>query len=86
MSDQIANHDDADIRGATIDRTLNIYNMMANRSPEDSETARDRLTRYIDTLMEAGENNAQRLTVYGLTYLRELDHRNDPKKRGYTGL
>ena len=86
MPDQIADHDDADVRNATIDRTLNIYNMMANRSPEDSENARERLTSYIDTLVQAGENNAQRLTVFGLTFLRELDHRNDPRKRGYTGL
>ena len=86
MPDQIADHEDPDIRSATIDRTLNIYNMMANRSPEDSKSARERLTSYIETLVQAGENNAQRLTVFGLTFLRELDHRNDPRKRGYTGL
>jgi hypothetical protein len=86
MREQIADHTDADIRKATIDRTLNIYNMMGNHSADEAETAREKLTRYIETLVEAGENNAQRLTVYGLTFLRELDHRHDPQQRGYTGM
>lgn len=86
MREQIADHTDPDILKATIDRTLNIYNMMGNRSDEEAGTARERLARYIETLVEGGENNAQRLTVYGLTFLRELDHRNDPQKRGFTGL
>lgn len=86
MREQIADHTDDDIRNATINRTLNIYNMMGNRSDDEAETAREKLTRYIETLVEAGENNAQRLTVYGLTFLRELDHRNDPQQRGFTGM
>ena len=86
MREQIADHTDPDILNATINRTLNIYNMMGNRSDEEADAARERLTQYIETLVEAGENNAQRLTVYGLTFLRELEHRHDPQKRGFTGM
>ena len=37
-------------------------------------------------LFDAGEKDLHRLTVCGLTYLRELDGSNDPVKAGYTGL
>jgi hypothetical protein len=40
----------------------------------------------VTTLFEAGEKDPHRLTVYGLTYLRELDGSIDPVKAGYTGL
>ncbi len=44
------------------------------------------MTAYLNTLSEAGEKDVHRLTVCGLTYLRQLDGRNDPVKAGYTGL
>jgi hypothetical protein len=37
-------------------------------------------------LYEAGERDDHRLTVCGLTYLRQLDGSSDPVKAGYTGL
>ena len=37
-------------------------------------------------LFDGGERDLHRLTVCGLTYLRELDGRNDPVKAGFTGL
>ncbi len=37
-------------------------------------------------LFEAGEKDTHRLTVCGLTYLRELDGSSDPVKAGFTGL
>ena len=44
------------------------------------------MTDYLNTLFEAGERDTHRLTVCGLTYLRELDGSTDPVKAGYTGL
>ena len=44
------------------------------------------MTDYITTVFEGGEKNSHRLTVYGLTYLRELDGSNDPVKAGFSGL
>jgi hypothetical protein len=44
------------------------------------------VTTYISMLFEAGEKDPHRLTVCGLTYLRELDGSSDPVKAGFTGL
>jgi hypothetical protein len=71
---------------ATIDRIMMTYNLLVNRSAETSAEARAKVTQYVATLFEAGEKDTDRLTVCGLTYLRELDGSSDPVKAGYTGL
>jgi hypothetical protein len=71
---------------AAIDRIMQIYDLLMNRSAAASAEARDKVTEYVATLFEAGETDAHRLTVCGLTYLRQLDGSNDPVKAGYTGL
>jgi hypothetical protein len=69
-----------------IDRIMQTYAMMMNRTEAAKEEARDKLTDYIKSLFDGGEKDPHRLTVYGLTYLRELDGSNDPVKAGFTGL
>ncbi len=71
---------------AAIDRIMHTYDLLMNRSAAASTEARAKLTDYVATLFEAGEKDVDRLTVYGLTYLRELDGSNDPVKAGFTGL
>ena len=71
---------------AAIDRIMHTYDMLVNRTAAASEEARARVTEYVATLVEAGEKDTHRLTVCGLTYLRQLDGSNDPVKAGYTGL
>jgi hypothetical protein len=71
---------------AAIDRIMQTYDLLMNRSSAASADARAKLTDYLNTLFEAGEKDMHRLTVCGLTYLRQLDGRNDPVKAGYTGL
>jgi hypothetical protein len=71
---------------AAIDRIMQTYDLLVNRSTAASAEARAKVTDYINTLFEAGERDTHRLTVCGLTYLRELDGSNDPVKAGYTGL
>jgi len=71
---------------AAIDRIMQTYDLLMNRSSAASAEARAKVTDYVTTLFEAGEKDPHRLTVYGLTYLRELDGSNDPVKAGYTGL
>ena len=44
------------------------------------------MTHYVTTLFEAGEKDTHRLTVCGLTYLRQLDGSTDPVKAGFTGM
>jgi hypothetical protein len=71
---------------AAIDRIMQTYALLVNRSAATSEEARAKVTDYIEKLFEAGEKDTHRLTVCGLTYLRELDGSSDPVKAGFTGL
>ncbi len=71
---------------AAIDRIMQTYDLLMDRSAAASAEARAKVTDYVNTLFEAGERDTHRLTVCGLTYLRELDGSTDPVKAGYTGL
>jgi len=71
---------------AVIDRIMQTYDLLMNRSAAGTAEARAKVTDYVNTLFEAGERDPHRLTVCGLTYLRELDGSNDPVKAGFTGL
>jgi hypothetical protein len=71
---------------AAIDRIMMTYDLLMNRSAAASAEARAKVTEYVGKLFEAGENDTHRLTVCGLTYLRELDGSSDPVKAGFTGL
>ena len=71
---------------AAIDRIMQTYDLLMNRSAAASAEAREKVTQYLTTLFEAGERDTHRLTVCGLTYLRELDGSTDSVKAGYTGL
>jgi hypothetical protein len=71
---------------AAIDRIMHTYDLLMNRSAAASAEARTKVTNYVATLVEAGEKDVHRLTVCGLTYLRELDGSRDPVKAGFTGL
>jgi hypothetical protein len=69
-----------------VERIMQTYALLANRSAAASEERRARVTDYVGKLFEAGEKDPHRLTVCGLTYLRELDGSTDPVKAGFTGL
>ena len=71
---------------AAIDRIMHTYDLLVNRSTGATAEARAKVTDYLSKLVEAGERDTHRLTVCGLTYLRELDGSSDPVKAGYTGL
>jgi hypothetical protein len=71
---------------AAIDRIMQTYDMLVNRSTAASDEARANVTEYVTMLVEAGEKDPHRLTVCGLTYLRQLDGSAEHVKAGYTGL
>jgi hypothetical protein len=75
-----------DSMDSAIDRIMHTYDLLMNRSAAASAEARAKVTDYIASLFEAGEKDTHRLTVCGLTYLRELDGSSDPVKAGFTGL
>jgi len=69
-----------------IDRIMLTYDLLVNRPAAARAEARAKVTEYLTKLCEAGEKDTHRLTVCGLTYLRELDGSSDPVRAGYTGL
>jgi hypothetical protein len=71
---------------AALERIMLAYDLLANRTPAETAAAREQVRDYVATLFEAGERDADRLAICGLTYLRELDGSFDPLKAGYTGL
>ena len=71
---------------AAIDRIMQTYALLLNRSASATDEAREKVTDYVKTLFEAGEKDTHRLTVCGLTYLRQLDGSTDPVKAGFTGM
>jgi hypothetical protein len=75
-----------DSMDSAIDRIMQTYDLLVNRTAAASTEARAKVTEYVAKLFEAGEKDTHRLTVCGLTYLRELDGSNDPVKEGFTGL
>jgi hypothetical protein len=75
-----------DFMDSAIDRIMHTYDLLMNRSAAASAEARVKVTDYLASLFEAGEKDTHRLTVCGLTYLRELDGSSDPVKAGFTGL
>jgi hypothetical protein len=78
-----ANEDSMD---SAIDRIMQTYDLLVNHTAAASAEARVKVTEYVAKLFEAGEKDTHRLTVCGLTYLRELDGSSDPVKAGFTGL
>jgi hypothetical protein len=75
-----------DSMDSAIDRIMHTYDLLMNRSAAASAEARAKVTDYLASLFEAGEKDTHRLTVCGLTYLRELDGSSDPVKAGFTGM
>jgi hypothetical protein len=75
-----------DFMEAAIDRIMITYDLLVNRSAAANAEARAKVTDYLTKLFEAGEKDPHRLTVCGLTYLRELDGSSNPVKAGFTGL
>lgn len=71
---------------AAIDRVMMTYDLLATRTEEGRVEARERLAEYLAKLYDGGETDHDRLTVCGLTYLRERDGSIDSVKAGFTGL
>lgn len=69
-----------------INRIMQTYDLLVSSSAAATAEARQKVTNYVTMLYEAGERDDHRLTVCGLTYLRQLDGSSDPVKAGYTGL
>jgi len=60
-----------------VDRALSIYGALADRS--EAKGSRERLFRHLMKMYIEGERDEHRLTVHGLSYLRNLDRENDSR-------
>ena len=61
-----------------VDRALSIYSTLADRS--ETKVARERLSRHLMKMYIEGETDEHRLTVEGLSYLRNLDQEIDSRR------
>jgi hypothetical protein len=60
-----------------VDLALSIYGALADRS--ETKDARERLSKHLMKMYIEGEKDEHRLTVHGLTYLRDLDREMDSR-------
>ena len=60
-----------------VDRALSIYGALADRA--ETKGARERLSRHLMKIYIEGETDEHRLTVHGLSYLRDLDREIDSR-------
>lgn len=58
---------------SAVNKAMDAYNMLHNRTSDLDGVARDKLTNYISALFEFGETNSDRLMSMGLLYLTDLD-------------
>jgi hypothetical protein len=61
----------------SVDRALSIYGALANRS--ETKGVRERLSKHLMKMYIEGEKDEHRLTVHGLSYLRNLDRKIDSR-------
>jgi hypothetical protein len=57
----------------SVDRAIHIYEALADRS--EPKGAREKLARHLDMLYDNGEHDPHRLTVHGLSFLRDYDRK-----------
>jgi hypothetical protein len=60
-----------------VDRALSIYGALADRS--ETKGARERLSRHLMKKYIEGEKDQHRLTVEGLSYLRDINREMDSR-------
>ena len=65
-----------------VDRVLKTYELMGKLDADRAAESREKMAAYIETLVSAGQSDAQKLAVYGLAYLKQLHEGPDPRFTG----
>jgi hypothetical protein len=65
-----------------VERVLRTYDLMGKLDAARLGESREKISAYIETLASAGQNDAQKLAVYGLAYLKQLHEGPDPRYSG----
>jgi hypothetical protein len=66
-----------------VETILETYGMIAKLDDLSLVESRRKITSYIETLASAGQNDAQKLAMYGLAYLKQLHEGTDPRYSGW---
>jgi hypothetical protein len=66
-----------------IEQALKSYELTDVMDAAQVARSRERVTRYIDSLISAGQNDPHRLTEYARAYLKELHEGPDPRFTGW---
>jgi len=65
-----------------VDRVLDNYGLSHELDTEQVTASRDRIARYIDRLVSAGQNDPNQLIIYASAYLKELHEGRDTRFTG----
>jgi hypothetical protein len=65
-----------------IDQALGTYEFAGTMDAAQMAQSRQRMARYIDTLISAGRNDPLQLTEYAQAYLKEMLEGRDPRFTG----
>ncbi len=71
-----------DIESAAIDRTLRTYFLMHTLTDDEAAQAREQLASHIALVFSAGEQDLDRLTMCGLSFLRDRAERGEAVPAG----
>ena len=63
-------------------RVLDNYRLSHELDTEKVMASKDRIARYIDKLVSAGQNDPHQMIIYASAYLKELHEGRDPRFRG----
>jgi hypothetical protein len=70
------------IMNEIVDRVLETYELTRELDAERLAQSKEKISRYIDKLASAGQNDTNQLAVYALAYLKELHEGPDPRFTG----
>jgi len=66
-----------------IEQAFKSYELTAVMDAAQMALSRERVTRYIDSLISAGQRDPHRLTEYACAYLKEMHEGPDPRFTGW---
>ena len=70
------------VNQAIIDQAFGTYELTSKLNASELARSRDKITRYLDTLISAGQDDPHQLTEYARAYLKEMYEGPDPRFTG----
>jgi hypothetical protein len=65
-----------------VEQALGTYELTSKMDAAELARSRDRIARYLDKLISAGQDDPHRLTEYARAYLKEMYEGPDPRFTG----